>query len=93
MYFGMENKSISDPKSENKSTLTSKGIFGKIVLSLQRGLEKSGSGDASYEKKRRKTDPKMKSGREGIWVSIFVSFLIVFGSIFGGELVGKGKQK
>ena len=53
MYFGMENKSISDPKSENKSTLTSKGIFGKIVLSLQRGLEKSGSGDASYEKKKK----------------------------------------
>ena len=67
--FGCQNRSKLAPKWNQKSILTWKGDFSKIVLWLQRGLDFSESGGPSWEEKPIKD--RSKSGiQDGMHLGI-----------------------
>ena len=87
--FGYQNGSKLAPKWDQKSILTWKGDFSKIVLSLQRGLDFSGSGGPSWEQKPIKD--RSKSGvQDEMHLGIdFLSMLMEFWKQVGKQNLSK----
>ena len=76
LWYQHEGKLV--PKLDQKLMLTSKDDFLKIVLSLQRGLDFSGSGGPSWEQELIKNRSKNKI-QDGMHLDIvFINDLIGF---------------
>ena len=82
-----------DRKSDQKSMVTSKGDFSKILLPLQRGLDFRDSGAEVGSNNRSKIDQKTAPKMECILASIFEAILVDFWYQVGMENRPKIDQK
>ena len=81
--FWYQNEGKLVPKLDQKWMLTSKDDFLRIVLSLQRGLDFSGSGGPSWELNSIKNRSK-NAFQDGMHVNIdFLTILMDFGTQLG----------